>query len=224
MRRYYFSSSERYCKYLRSRGVAVGERTHLDPQTSTIDCSRPSLVSIGTDCYMNSGFSIITHDWVTNVFINSGREFLPSSGKVVIGNNVSFGRNVMVLKGVTIGDNCFIGAGSIVSRSVPANSVAVGVPCKVIMSIEEYYNRRKGECVVEALNYARSIKERFNRRPRVEDFWEEFSLFIDGENIHEYPEMNEVIRRQCGPSYESFVKGHKAMYRGFDEFLNAAGV
>lgn len=196
----------------------------MDPKTTRIDLSRPSLISIGSNCYMNTGFTILTHDWVTKVFIQSGREFLPSSGCVSIGNNVSFGQNVMVLKGVTIGDNCFIGAGSIVTKDIPANSIAVGTPCKVIMSLEDYYQKRKVECINEALIYARSIKERFNRLPSVTDFWEEFPLFIDGNKIDLYPELAETIQRQCGPSYDDYVQNHKAKFDGFDAFLKAAGI
>ena len=65
---------------------------------------------------MNVGFTLLTHDWVTKVFIQSGREFLPSSGRVTIGNNVSFGQNVMILKGVSIGDNVAFPK----SRTVPS--------------------------------------------------------------------------------------------------------
>ena len=48
---------------------------------------------------------------------------------------------------VTIGDNVVIGAGSVVSRSVPSNSVAVGNPAKVISSIEDYVNKRKKQMI-----------------------------------------------------------------------------
>lgn len=54
---------------------------------------------------------------------------------VVIGNNVWLGYGVKVLKGVIIGDNSLIGAGSIVTRNIPANVVAVGNPCKVIKQL-----------------------------------------------------------------------------------------
>lgn len=221
-RKYYMSSSDRFCNYLRNRGICVGGGCHIDPKSSLIDLSRPSLISIGSGCYMNFGFTLLTHDWVTKVFIQSGREFLPSSGRVKIGNNVSFGQNVMVLKGVSIGDNCFIGAGSIVTRDIPANSIAVGAPCKVVMSLEDYYLKRKEKCVLEALDYAKSIRERFNRDPKLTDFWEEFPLFISGDKIDQYPEFSETIKRQCGPSYNDYVKYHKSIYNGFEEFIKAA--
>lgn len=56
---------------------------------------------------------------------------------VTIGNNIWFGANVVVCSGVTIGDNCVIGAGSVVTRDIPANSFAAGVPCRVIREITQ---------------------------------------------------------------------------------------
>ena len=221
---YYRSSSERYCNWLINKGIVIGGGTKLRPKTTHIDLTRPSLVTIGNNCYMNENFTLLTHDWVTKVFIQSGYEFLPSSGRVTIGNNVSFGQNVMVLKGVTIGDNCFIGAGSIVTKDIPANSIAVGIPCKVVCTLEAFHNKRKVACVEEALDYARSIKERYGRVPVVTDFWEEFPLFIDGDKVDEYPEMKEVIKRQLGPMYESYVMSHKAQFNNIEDFLVAAGV
>jgi acetyltransferase-like isoleucine patch superfamily enzyme len=51
---------------------------------------------------------------------------------VVIGYNVWLGSKVTVLKGVTIGDNAIVGAGGVVSRDVPANAIAAGVPAHVL--------------------------------------------------------------------------------------------
>ena len=56
---------------------------------------------------------------------------------VTIGSNIWFGANVVVCSGVTIGDNCVIGAGSVVTRDIPANSFAAGVPCRVIRAITQ---------------------------------------------------------------------------------------
>ena len=69
---------------------------------------------------------------------------------VHIGNNVWIGANAVVLPGVTIGDNSVIGAGSVVTKDIPANVVAVGNPCRVIREIGEhdkiyYYKDRRIE-------------------------------------------------------------------------------
>lgn len=222
LRIYHQSSSDRFRGYLIKKGIVVGKGTHFDPKTSVIDISRPSLVTIGDNCYMNRNFTLLTHDWVTNVFIHKGLDFINSSGKVTIGNNVSFGQNVIVLKGVTIGDNSFIGAGSIVSKDIPANCIAVGSPCKPIMAIEEYHKKRVLKSKEEAFEYARSIRERFGRKPIIEDFWEEFPLFISGSEVNKYPNL--PIKKQLGSTYEHYITYHKAEYPSFEDFLEAANI
>ncbi|WVD66254.1 sugar O-acetyltransferase [Orbus sturtevantii] len=59
---------------------------------------------------------------------NSGVEY---AYPITVGNNVWFGGNVVVLPGITIGDNCVIGAGSIITKSIADNSIAIGNPCRV---------------------------------------------------------------------------------------------
>lgn len=220
---YNHRSSDSYINYLRSKGIAIGEGTYIQaPFDTEIDETRPSLVTIGKNCFINNFFEIHTHDWVTHVFLHSGRDFVNSSGRVTIGNNVAFGRHVMVLKGVNIGDNCFIGANSVVSKDIPTNSIAVGCPAKVVMSLEDYYQKRLMLCEEEAFDYARSIKERYGRRPVPADFWEEFHLFVSGNEVENYPEI--PIKRQLGPIYDRYIKDHKAKYSSFEEFLKAAGL
>lgn len=221
---YNHSSNSRFCRYLLKKGIKMGGQNSFRPHSTVIDFTRPSLISIGSNCYFNENFVILTHDWVTKVFLNSGLEFLPSSGRVTIGNNVSTGRNVMILKGVTIGDNVFIGANSVVSKDIPSNSIAVGSPARVVHTLDDYYKIRQEKCIIEALDYAKSIAERYGRQPVTTDFWEEFSLFVDSNNISDYPELKEIIKRQCGPMYEHYLKHHKAKYDSFDSFLRAAGL
>lgn len=219
---YYLSNSERYINHLRKCGVTIGSNCIFHPKSSNIDLTRPSLITIGSNCYMNKNFTLLTHDYVSHVFIYSGREFINSSGRVIIGNNVSFGINVMIMKGVTIGDNVFIGAGSIVTKDIPSNCIAVGSPCKCIMTLEDYYQKRKKESVEEALDYARSINERFGRMPRIEDFWEEFPLFVSGSDITKYNTL--PIKKQLGISYDRYVKSHQAIFKSFEEFIASAGL
>ncbi len=213
-------SSDSYCNYLRSKGLRIGENVKINPKHCIIDTTRPSLITIGDNVSMNTNIALITHDFVSGVFLNVYNDFIPSSGRITIGNNVRFGINCTVLKGVTIGDNCFIGAGSVVSSDIPSNSIASGNPAKVFCSLEDFYNYRKGVCLQEAAEYVRSIKERYNRDPKPEDFWEEFPFFVDNSNIDKYP--NIPIRKQIGKAFPNWIKDHKALYTNFEEFITAA--
>lgn len=56
-----------------------------------------------------------------------------------VGNNTYIGMGAYIMQGVTIGDNCIIGAKALVSHDVPNNSVAVGMPARVIKNLDEYY-------------------------------------------------------------------------------------
>ena len=211
-------TNRRYIKYLRSKGVQIGSGcTFRNRSTIRIDITRPSLITIGNNVDFNMNFQILTHDYTTSVFKRKYGEFINSSGRVKIGNNIYFGTNCVVLKGVEIGDNCIIGAGSIVSKSIPSNSVAVGIPAKVVCSVEEFYEKRKVECINEAFEYANSIRERYDREPRYEDFFEEFHLFVDKTNIDNYPNLN--IAHQLGAEYSVWLSNHKALFESFEDFI-----
>ncbi|GAB1416550.1 hypothetical protein MASR2M117_19560 [Paludibacter sp.] len=219
-----YTSKERFVSFLRNQGVKIGDELFITNEYKTIliDLTRPSLVEIGNRVRLNKNLTILTHDAGYYVLRNKYNEFIPQSGKVKIGNNVYFGRNCSVFKGVEIGDNCIIGFGSVVTRSIPANSVAVGQPAKVIATIDEYYEKRKKLCIEEAFAYARSIKERFNRMPVVEDFWEEFPLFVNGYEYDKYPTL--PIKEQLEYTFDDWVKNHKAVFNDFDDFLRHAGL
>jgi len=215
------SSSRRFNTWLRQKGCKIGTNVQWHGlKNISVDTTRPSLISIGNDVCFTRGCSLLTHGYDWFVLRNLYDEVVASSGSLNIGNNVFVGINTAILKGVTIGDNCIIGACSVVNKDVPANSVAVGNPVRVVCSIEEYYVRRKKEYIDEAKEYARSIKSRFGRKPVPADFWEEFPLFMDGN-----AEMQGVpVRRQLGASYNNYSKKHKAHYDNFEEFLRDAGV
>lgn len=72
---------------------------------------------------------------------------------VKIGNNVFIGMNTIILKGVNIGSNVIIGAGSVVTKDIPDNVVAAGNPCRPIMTIDEY-REKKEECSINRGNRA----------------------------------------------------------------------
>lgn len=210
-----------YPLFLKYRGVKLGKDIWWGKfNTLAIDDSRPSLVSIGDNCRINTGFTLMTHDASNGVLRRVYNDFIPASGRITIGNNVYFGRHCTVLRGGSVGDNCIIGYGSIVTRPIPSNSVAIGRPAKVICTLDEYYKKRKTACVEEALDYARSIQERFGRRPVLSDFFEEFPLFMKGdEESDKLP-----IREQLRESYPYYRENNKPVFDGFEDFLKQAGL
>lgn len=79
---------------------------------------------------------------------NGGGE-LPNAdifGRIVIGNNVHIGMNAVIMPGVTIGNNVVIGCGAVVTHDIPNNSVAVGVPARVIETREDYLRKASKKC------------------------------------------------------------------------------
>ena len=93
--------SNRYIRWLKKQGVVLGDNVEIKkPQTVSIDTTRPSLVTIGSNVRINKGFSLLTHDFAAFVIRNCYNEFISSSGSVKIGDNVYFGWDCMVLKGV----------------------------------------------------------------------------------------------------------------------------
>ena len=87
-------------------------------------------ISIGSDCLIGPRVSIYTPNHA--IAAKPRLEGWQHNEDVVIGDNVWLGGNVVVCPGVTIGDNTIIGAGSVVTHDIPADSIAVGNPCRVI--------------------------------------------------------------------------------------------
>ena len=214
---YYTSSSARYIQYLRDNGVKVGDNTKvLDPKKIQVDISRPELLEIGENVSLHRGTIILTHDWASWCFVNLYNEFIPSHGKIKIGNNVWLGENVSILKGVTIGDNVIIGIGSVVTKNIPSNSIAVGCPAHVIGSIEDYYKKRKAAYAEACIQYAISIIES-GREPQPKDFYDDYPCFVDGTNYEKY---NFPYYNIFNPErFKIWKERHKATFNGFDEMM-----
>ena len=123
-------------------------------------------VHFGNHVYANFGLTLVddTHIYVGNDVLFAPNVVLSTAGHPIdpeyrkndyqfnmpirIGNNVWLGAGVIVMPGVTIGDNSVIGAGSVVTKDIPSGVVAYGVPCKVVREIGEhdkeyYFKNRK---------------------------------------------------------------------------------
>ena len=159
--RLYEDETEARERILRELVGKLGERVFVQgPVTFHYGCH----TEIGDDCFINFNFTVQDDAKVTvgarcnfgpNVTIvtpmhpmlpDERRAMLDANGDkkrfcwakpVAIGHDCWFGANVVVCPGVTVGENCVIGAGSVVTRSIPANSFAAGNPCRVIREIGE---------------------------------------------------------------------------------------
>ena len=212
-------TTKSYVKYLRGKGVEIGDNcVFRHPESTNIDITRPTLVTIGNNVDFNRNFVILTHDYTTAVFLNLYGDFVNSSGAVNVGNNIYFGVNCTLLKGAVIGDNCIIGANSLVTGVIPNNSVAVGVPAKVVCSIEEYYHKRKQKAPYEAAEYAQAIRTKLNREPKQNDFFEEFGLFVNKDNYDE--NLHPFVKKQMGDNLDKWIESHASQFPDFNTFLS----
>lgn len=148
---------------LKEMFAEIGEECYIEPPFHANFGGKH--VHFGRSVYANFGLTMVddTHIYVGDytmigpnvVIATAGHPILPELREkayqynipVHIGKNCWLGAGVVVLPGVTIGDNTVIGAGSIVTKDIPANVVAVGNPCRVLRPISdrdrEYYFKNK---------------------------------------------------------------------------------
>ncbi len=129
-----FKGSALTIDQLRRRGIRIGEDT--DIYTSLIDYRHGYLISIGSRVTLASDVRLLTHDASTKKMLGYSK-----IGRIQIGDDVFVGAQSIVLPNVSIGNRVVIGAGSVVTKDIPDNSVAVGNPCRVIGTYDEYQQK-----------------------------------------------------------------------------------
>lgn len=132
---------------LRKQGLNIG--TGCSVANAVGFGSEPYLITIGDNVRITKNVQFITHDgglWVVrNIYPKySGADLIKP---ITVGNNVHIGIGATIMPGVHIGNNCVIGCGAIVTRDIPDNSIAVGIPAKVIESIEEYVAKNEKDFI-----------------------------------------------------------------------------
>jgi maltose O-acetyltransferase len=110
--------------------ITIGSGTFINYNLTALDVAP---ISIGNDCQIGPNVQLLTP--THPIEPQPRRDKLEGAKPIVLEDNVWLGGGVIVLPGVTIGENSVIGAGAVVTKDVPANSVAVGNPARVIRAI-----------------------------------------------------------------------------------------
>ena len=112
--------------------IAVGEGTFANYGLVALDVAP---ITIGARCQIGPGVQLLTP--VHPLEPAPRRAGLESADPIVIGDNVWLGGGVIVCPGVRIGDDCVVGAGSVVTRDIPPRSLAVGSPARVVRTLDD---------------------------------------------------------------------------------------
>ena len=140
------SSSKSYVNFLRKKGIEIGEGTiFYEPMTNFVDVQNPKIIRIGKNVRITRGVVILTHDYSWSVLASTYGEIWGGISSVIIENNVFIGVNSCILRGVHIGSNVIIGAGSVVTHDCESNFVYAGTPAKRIMSLDAFLEKKKKE-------------------------------------------------------------------------------
>jgi len=111
--------------------TSIGSNVFINFNFVLLDCCP---VKIGNNVFIAPNVQIYTARHPLDLNIRS--KHMGSASPVVIGNDVWIGGGCIILPGVSIGDGCTIGAGSVVLRDVPPHTLAAGNPCRVIRSLK----------------------------------------------------------------------------------------
>lgn len=114
--------------------------------------------------HITDGGKFITHDGGTLLYRSKVPD-LEITKPIILGDDVYVGNNVILLPGVTIGNNVVIGEGAVVTHNIPDNSVAVGVPARVIKTADAYFEKIQKESLhlgnLEGKEKDRALRKHF---------------------------------------------------------------
>lgn len=110
--------------------ISIGDRVFVNYNLTALDVAP---IVIGDDCLIGPNVQLLTPTHPIDP--EPRRDKLEAAQPITLGRNVWLGGGVIVCPGVTIGDNSVIGAGSVVTRDIPANVIAVGNPARVLREI-----------------------------------------------------------------------------------------
>lgn len=131
-------------EYLKKKGILHHIGEHCVYQ-STLLPAEPFLVSIHDNVIIGPGVRLITHS-ASHLIYNyeeNTNEYVCRHGKIEIHDNVYIGADAIINMGITIGSNCIIAAGAVVTHDIPSGSIAAGIPAKIIGTYDENKAKHK---------------------------------------------------------------------------------
>lgn len=123
-------------KLLRRQGLQFGRQSRI--MGGVHFGSEPYLIKVGDHVTISFDVTFITHDGGTWVYRDSDDKKYTKYAPIVVGNNCFIGARAIILPGVKLGNDCIVAAGSVVTKSFPANSVIGGVPAKILMPTQQF--------------------------------------------------------------------------------------
>lgn len=149
--------------YARSIGVQVGEGCKFFGLDRSVWGSEPYLITLGDHVYIVSGVRFLTHDGTALVFRGEHPD-IDLVAPIHVENNVFIGTNAIILPGVTIGHDSVIGAGAVVAKDIPPRSIAVGVPARVVTTVDAWFERHRADFIEVARRSPEEKKRVFLER------------------------------------------------------------
>lgn len=126
-----------YIKVCRMQGLKLGEDVKIFERVYF--GSEPFLIEIGDKTQIAGGTRFVNHGGTTKTLRRlKGFEDIRIFGRIKIGKNCTIGSNCVIQQDVEMGDNCILGAGSVLTHSIPDNVVFSGNPARFICSTEQY--------------------------------------------------------------------------------------
>lgn len=141
---YYILDKISHEKYAEKLGVNMGKGCRVYGKVSW--GTEPWIITLGDNVHVTADCRFVTHDGGTLLFRDQ-EPTLELTRPIVIGDDVYIGARATIMGGVTIGSKVIIGTGAIVTHDIPDNSVAVGVPARVIKTADEYFEKAKRESI-----------------------------------------------------------------------------